>query len=116
MCRRVPVVQTGANWKWHNWLSWQELEQTRPKPVKKRHPFELAARRRAIKAKERLEMRDPESLAADRAEATDKEEWDRQEAQWVEQEKLRRAQTHEQLRRPTLQLHRPWKCLDFGYR
>lgn len=93
-------VQTGANWKWHNWLWWQELEQTRPKPVKKRHPFELAARRRAIKAKERLEMRDPKSLSADRAAAQDKEEWDRQEAEWVEQEKLWRQQIRERWRRP----------------
>jgi hypothetical protein len=83
--------------------------------VKKRHPFELAAHRTAMKAKERLEMRDPESLAADRAAAKDKEEWDRQAAEWLEQEKLRREQTRELLR-PTLQLHRPWKCLDFGYR
>jgi len=107
--------QTGANWKWHNWRSWRELGQTRPKPSKTLDPFELAARRRAIKKQELRDGRDPASLAASRAAAEDKEEWDRVEAEWVAQQKLERAQNLERWRRPTVKMQHPWKCLDFGY-
>ena len=107
--RRVHVQEdrerererAAANWRWPNWLSWQLLDTTRPKPVAHKNPFQLAAHRRQVRQQKEQDIEHQRARFA----MTGKEA-----------ERAVRAQEaarHERWKKPTLELRRPWKCIDW---
>ena len=107
--RRVHVQEdrerererAAANWRWPNWLSWQLLDTTRPKPVAHKTPFQLAAHRRQVRQQKEQDIEHQRARFA----MTGKEA-----------ERAMRAQEaarHERWKKPTLELRRPWKCIDW---